>query len=133
MLGERLGQEITTTLLHHDHLTPEHRLLIAIIIRSILDYLDDTAVPYRKNQTAANCTKASAQREARKFFFSGERINPNKTAPFSFYWIASHLSDDPEWFMRSIRKLLRTAQPRSAVIAQYGRYAPGRITGTVTY
>lgn len=126
-LGESLTHEITTNLIHRDDTTPEHRLLIAIIVRSILDYLDDTAVPYRYNQTAANYTKGSAQKEARLFFFPPERSNPNKPTPFSFHWIAQYLSDDAEGFMLSIRRLLRSAPKRSAIIAKYGRYAPGRI------
>lgn len=126
-LGESLTHEITTTLIHRDHTTAEHRLLIAIIVRSILDYLDDTAVPYRFNRTAANYTKGSAQKEAQLFFFPAEPINPLKPIPFSFHWIAQYLSDDAEGFMASIRRLLRSAPKRSAIIAKYGRYAPGRI------
>jgi hypothetical protein len=134
MLGDTFEHDIATSLQHYDQLPPEHKLLIAIITRSILDYLDDTAVPYNLNNSAANYTKGRAKWEADQFFFPPEvdsdTLNPNKPPPFSFFWIAQHLSDDPEGFMASVRQLLHTAPTRSAVVAQYGRYAPGRITGT---
>ncbi len=112
--------------------SPERRLLIAILIRSILDYLDDTAVPYQQNPSGSNCTKARARWEAEQFFYPPPidliDFDPNEPPPFSFPWIAEHLSNEPQSFMKRIRNFLQTAPKRSTVIAEFGRYAPGRLT-----
>lgn len=78
---------------------PEHELLIAMIMRSILDIMEPTAgLPQREIRSA-------------KFWL----ISEEEKEPFSFLWCLKHICDNPHIIAKQIRssvflKLIKPAK-----------------------
>jgi hypothetical protein len=106
--------------------SPYHALLYAILVTAVLDYLNDSWTRSKKVKETDYYIGRAACLSAREFF-AAEGIDPNSPPPFSFPWIAHHLSDDPDAFMHRIRSLLPKAMTRTELVAIHGRYIPGTI------
>lgn len=70
---------------------PEHRLIAAIITRAILDYINPGYLGRKQRSKVKGITRA--------FLFSEETEEE-----WSFYWLLSHISDDPEALKTKIQK-----------------------------
>ncbi len=106
--------------------SPYHALLFAVLVTAVLDYLNDSWMATKKVKETDYYIGRAACLSARDFF-AAEGIDLNAPPPFSFPWIAHHLSDDPEAFMARIRSLLPRAMTRTELVAIHGRYIPGTI------
>jgi hypothetical protein len=95
-----------------------HNLLLAVLHRSILDYLDDT----RDRKVASVYSRGiNIRLEAEHYLF---KDTPNDhLEPFSFAWIAEHVATDPEGFIEGIRRRLKDAPKRREVRETLGLYA----------
>ncbi|TXH14445.1 MAG: hypothetical protein E6R03_09285 [Hyphomicrobiaceae bacterium] len=109
--------------------SPYHLLLAAVLHRSVLDYLDDTGTLCRKPNLPESAYQKERDRLDAVEFFNyrgdGDDMTPK---PFSFRWIAEHLSaSDPDGFMERVLRTLETAPRRSKLIEQFGIYTVGRV------
>jgi hypothetical protein len=115
-------QTSMSMIMSEDDLSTPHdkcrNLLLAIIHRAVLDYLDDThdrAVASVYAREPSNRAKAAAS------LF--EEAQDDRSEPFTFRWIAEHLSDAPEAMMAGIRSRLLKAPKRKEVRETQGLYA----------
>lgn len=73
---------------------PERKLLVAIIYRSILDYLSGPGRP----GSLWESERSLMELDACEFLFSDSK------EPWSLHWICSWLHDDPDWFAWEIKQ-----------------------------
>ena len=80
--------------LGQDRDTPEHRLLSAVVIRAMLDFV------------SRDVSLKTAKKRAKKFFDP----DYHSEDPFSFWWCCHHLFEDEDRLMAGIRALLVRAE-----------------------
>ena len=111
-----------TILFDHDgnQYTRHHQLLLAVLHRAIIDYLDDTHDTQAARRAQGYRKSPTTRTEAEWYFF--REGNGDRHEPFSFAWIAEHIADDPSGFMAGIRRRLKDAPKRTQVRQELGRY-----------
>jgi hypothetical protein len=93
-------------------------LLMAVVHRAVIDYLDDT---HDRAVASVYTREPSLRAKAQMFLF--EEAHDDHKEPFTFRWIAEHLSEHPSAFMDGIRARLLKAPKRREVRETQGLYA----------
>lgn len=73
---------------------PERKLLVAMIYRSILDYISGPGKP----GGAWESERSLRELDACEFLFSDSK------EPWSLHWICSWLHEEPDWFAQEIKQ-----------------------------
>ena len=94
-----------------------HNLLLAVVHRAIIDYLDDT-----HDRNVASVYREPSLRAKAQMYLFGE-AQDDRSEPFSFRWIAEHISDDADALVADIRARLLKAPKRKEVRETQGLYA----------
>jgi hypothetical protein len=92
-------------------------LLMAVVHRAVIDYLDDT---HDRVVSSVYAREPSLRAKAQMFLF--DEAQDDHSEPFTFRWIAEHLSEDADAFMASIRAKVLKAPKRTEVRRKQGMY-----------
>lgn len=110
-----------THIMSEDDLHPPvdkcRNLLMAVVHRAVIDYLDDT---HDRKVKSVYAREPSNRAKAEAFLF--EEAQDDHNEPFTFRWIAEHLSDNPDAFMADIRAKLLRAPKRKEVRETQGMF-----------
>lgn len=133
--SEKTGAVITKTELgilgldrQEGTLSPEEALLVAVIVRGLIDALQPEKQPPRQQPDGevdqVEWRARERWREDARLFFQD-----NTVEPFSFVWMAEMLSNDPQSLVERIRALLAQPDRLTAYLAIFPRQHRRRLYG----